>query len=885
MNFARRIFAHRLSRCAAMALTFFAVCANAAHPGIDATFGVNGFASVATPGNHLNSVENLMSAVSDSAGRTTIASYRSASFSVARFLANGTPDPAFNGGAAVVRSTPLAAVRAFTVDATGRSILAALEYHDLQTVVLVYRLRSDGQIDSSFGESGRVRYVIPVTLSFRGEAPVPPARIIARPDGGCFIVLSQVAVIAFSEDGAVDTSYGDGGLNRIPEGFILAALESGEVIYADVMLPNVSMTIHKLSATGALVAAYGGTFATTLPSEIPWAYPRLGGFDASGRLVFLMHNPILGGTYLAFRLTASGALDTTFGDQGVATISLPDGIFGSPRLADVSPGGEYLIVSQYRFDPSTARYVFLLLDTNGAVATSFGGQGLTRFEAATPLSMTAIGGTFSRADNSIAVIGFPTGLGSDATSMLRLRRFFTHQITLSAVPTNPGQPKFGDAIALSVVESADQGRPGGALRMRKDDGSVICELSMFRSYSDPNHAFTCTTEQLDAGTYHVGVEIDGDHLYSPVLLPGPSLVVGRAKFDIQLTAHYNEPLLPKERFLVSVMGQFRTTAGYIPTASVNGTFIVTDGVASCQVPARVVVYAFEAESCSLSLKSPGTKTLAVRHLGDPNFEEQTTGGISVVVQPAITSAAVLDAATGDTVHFAIQTDDPHCGLRAAYGGRLPALTTALPLSISRSRSRNNAYGVLTVSDCTPGFSGAITVSADGNAGPISSAWVIDQTNGWAEVPAVNRSATVQFIDNQLNDAEDHQNVGRVETIIVPQNNARDALCIFEALPSTAAKHGLFLMRLALGIEFPAAIAGTGLSWDQALQWYDRVRCPDCQKELDVNGNGVFDISDALYIERRLRGGSTNNSFNLAPPFGAGRSAAQIESFVANGCRP
>ncbi len=135
---------------------------------------------------------------------------------VARYLANGTTDPAFNFGQPMSPSGsgwPGWSDAAIAPDA--RVVLAGREGSNS---VYVQRHESDAAVDFSFGNAGRALLTVPESV---GTAP----RVAVQPDGKVLIATllqpssssdpQAVMVARFTASGALDATFGNNGIVRL----------------------------------------------------------------------------------------------------------------------------------------------------------------------------------------------------------------------------------------------------------------------------------------------------------------------------------------------------------------------------------------------------------------------------------------------------------------------------------------------------------------------------------------------------------------------------------------------------------------------------------------------------------------------------------------------
>ncbi|CAM3271885.1 Delta-60 repeat domain-containing protein [Deinococcus saxicola] len=205
-------------------------------------------------------------------GRIVVLGVSGTNYVFARYGVDGQPDPSFGaaGEARLLRTAQTGTdVLRLTVQADGK--LLALGGRE------VLRLLPDGQIDSAFGQSGRVMAGLP-----------------AEPQA----------------------------LATLPDGRVLVAGGSRELL-ADPAAPASTLVLTRLLPNGQPDSSFGvgGQVATAVDASAS-AYslwPLAGG----GALVGGTALSFEGGTYsrwVVARLTAGGALDSAFGDQGVATV-------------------------------------------------------------------------------------------------------------------------------------------------------------------------------------------------------------------------------------------------------------------------------------------------------------------------------------------------------------------------------------------------------------------------------------------------------------------------------------------------------------------------------------------------------------------------------------
>jgi Domain of unknown function (DUF5122) beta-propeller len=856
------------------------------HPGVDLLYGANGLARVPTPTHVLRSwghpFGGAIGSVAVSGGKVVTASLSSGSFAVVRFTPNGLADSAFNGGSARIVGIGNESMTAFGVDGLQRVIVAGYRYDPGTTTIIMYRLTDAGDLDESFGVSGRRELVLPRLVTWQGVSPAVPRKIERRPNGGFLVFLQQAAVVAFTAAGDLDTGMWTQGV-YYTEYFAVApnsaaqsslqAIDGSDRLYVAIPAsPGNVLEVKRIAVDGAIDTSYLPILLSTERDGTPQG-ARV---DASGRLVLLLRSSE-GGNSLA-RFTGAGAPDATFGQAGTASLdfSWPLGAFA---LSDLSASGKIVLTSLHSYQPSTAATAYLLFDENGSQATTFGGRGVSRFEENTfgSTGFIALGAIFAASGDELLV----HGVASDWTSisLAKLRLSFRHRIIFSGFVTDPSVPVYGSGITARVEVRGDVGRPTGTLSIVAS-GRKLCDQSMFRAAYDSNFAYSCGG-LVPAGLVTTEATYTGDYLYPPERSDGPDVVVNKARYEVLLNAGVSSPQLPKDRFPVSIRwSSFRADA------PVAGVFEVTDGVSACTLAAGDYDQ-FSGAVCWISIRSPGRKRLYVRHLGDPNFETDTTGETFIDVAPARSSLTVRDFFARGIYELSFSSPDEHCGFK--YATPVSLSDAMLPTNISNAWAKNGAFRVTTVSDCTPGFSGTISVVPVAPTESISSVWALSTSGSWTRFDASsNETPVIPFVDDSINDTTSPSKAGEVSSVFVPNGLTRESRCVFDVYSGLTPEYGVALLRFALGFTASAVLEGMGSQSFSISLWLRRVTCRGCASEIDINGTGSFDLNDAMVILRRMQGLSLSQQLSslvpVTPADNPTRTLVEAQDFLQRGCR-
>lgn len=216
----------------------------------------------------------------------------------------GEPDPSFgDDGRVVAPSEPLGVYvpTALAIDRRGRIVVAGVRAHALAVAPVLFRFEPDGTLDPSFGQDG---FVGPVWATLSGVVD----GVAIDADGR--IVLSgtlngALAISRLHEDGSPDPTFATDDLLTVRDvDHLFSSFDSA------------------LAIDGQGRILVGGT---------------------AGAQVTPLH-PESVESFTAIRATPNGALDTSFGTAGIATVD-----FGGPSGAEavaVEPSGAAVLAGQ-----------------------------------------------------------------------------------------------------------------------------------------------------------------------------------------------------------------------------------------------------------------------------------------------------------------------------------------------------------------------------------------------------------------------------------------------------------------------------------------------------------------------------------------------------------
>ncbi len=311
---------------------------------LDGTFGSGG---IATHDLSLSRGDGLYALVRMDDGRYvgcgTFSSVTTGNdFVAARFNADGSLDTTFNGvGYAVTPfgpSGPGERCNAVAVQTDGSIVSAGYTYESGPSHVALTRHSSSGQLDPTFGISGKLNINAGTNASSNSEARA----LLIQPDGKLLIAGYAVPasgnddflVMRLNTDGSLDNSFGSGGVTRTPIGAgqdianaMVRQTDSRIVLAGSVYAGGqTDFALARYSAAGVLDPTFGsGGIVTTAigPSDdtayalalMPW-----GRLVAAGSARVTAGQSDLALAVVAYN--ADGSLDHYFGNAGKRMINL-----------------------------------------------------------------------------------------------------------------------------------------------------------------------------------------------------------------------------------------------------------------------------------------------------------------------------------------------------------------------------------------------------------------------------------------------------------------------------------------------------------------------------------------------------------------------------------
>jgi uncharacterized delta-60 repeat protein len=343
----------------------------------DAAFGTDGQVMI-----DFGSGYNLATSVAlDAAGNILVAGVtggdrsRHTDFAVVRLTPTGSLDTTFGtGGKVIIDYTPAGDEYGaydnnpvVAVDSAGNVVLIGTTspLSSNNSAVAAARLTPAGQLDPTFGTGGKATFGFGarrLSLVY-GAATLPDGSIVISAQVGG-IGGSDFGAARLTPAGALDPSFGTGGLVTVDfgggydAGQGLAVQADGKIVLAGTTFggDRAEMAVARLMANGSPDTGFGTGGQQTID---------FGTYDSYGSSVAVAADGsiLVGGSadlaaalgtsdYAVARLTADGAIDSTFGTGGHTQIDFAGGDDFGGGIA-VQPDGK-IVVAGYAYEPGSS---------------------------------------------------------------------------------------------------------------------------------------------------------------------------------------------------------------------------------------------------------------------------------------------------------------------------------------------------------------------------------------------------------------------------------------------------------------------------------------------------------------------------------------------------
>ncbi len=432
---------------------------------------------------NLGGSEEIVDVAVQSDGKlVAIVSDGSGDFVVVRYLANGSLDSSFSGdGKTSASFGGTESVGAVAIQSDGKIIVVGSASNGTDYDVAVARFLADGTLDTSFGSSGKT------LVDFGGwESGIDVAigaddSIAVAAYGGT----GDFAAAKLTDDGAMDTSFSSDGkvttdINGSSDSTQAIAIQSdGKLLLSGMASGTWQWTVARYTESGALDETFGDGGVSIGGPVVGWIYAMAVRGDGTIALAGG------GNEFQVAQFTSAGVLDTAFSDDGVATIDFT----GNTDVAyDVAfePDGKVVVAGAAYGDFAIARY-----GVDGSLDEDFDSDGKLVVSLAAGADYARALAIQPDAHIVVAGVAYPSGYGDLALVRVQPGLVGVPVLVRDVAPTieidGDDALLAGELFTLSVAVSDPGDDDVTGMKVHWGDGTFTTYESFVAS---PTHTFS-----------------------------------------------------------------------------------------------------------------------------------------------------------------------------------------------------------------------------------------------------------------------------------------------------------------------------------------------------------------------------------------------------------
>jgi uncharacterized delta-60 repeat protein len=343
---------------------------------LDPTFGTGGIVTTSFSGFD-DAVANVTVIQSD--GKILVAgqvpsSQNFGQVGLARYNTDGSLDSSFGTGG-IVSTSQSGAIFGMAVLSDGKIVVGGAGVFTINAL----RFNSNGTLDTTFGTQG-----IASVRPFAPNAFVASTGGMALQTDGKILVAGADALVRFTANGDLDTSFGSGGVaTLVSTATAITLLSNGKILVAssfNSLEPALSGTIARYNSNGSLDTTFGlnGQISTVGPASAI-ALLSTGQFIVGGSFPTAIGNPPSPNSYgvALTRYNANGSIDTTFGKNGGVVAPFAGNTDAVAFAVAIQSNGEIVAAGQAGSEAPDGPSSFALarFTANGQIDTGFGTNG------------------------------------------------------------------------------------------------------------------------------------------------------------------------------------------------------------------------------------------------------------------------------------------------------------------------------------------------------------------------------------------------------------------------------------------------------------------------------------------------------------------------------
>ena len=303
---------------------------------------------------------------------------------------DGELDNSFDGDGKVMTDIgSMAQARAVIVQKDGKIVTAGFLETDpsnSENNISVLRYDSNGSLDKTFGNAGKVSVNIGITSEARAVALQSDGKIVIagtnRIERNSAYVYS-IILARFKTDGTLDKDFGVNGFvttesetGNYAEANSIAIYDDDKIVVAGTTTED--FVVAKYLPDGAPDNSFGGNgiVTTDVKGEVDMAHGVV--IQNDGKIVVSGEaGGCLGQSFAIVRYKANGDLDDTFGTKGIVTTEVGDGPHDFGGVIVLQKNGKYVLAGR-SWDGNRYLATLLQYHKNGDLDEDFGEKGIVK---------------------------------------------------------------------------------------------------------------------------------------------------------------------------------------------------------------------------------------------------------------------------------------------------------------------------------------------------------------------------------------------------------------------------------------------------------------------------------------------------------------------------
>ncbi|MDZ8023623.1 MAG: DUF4347 domain-containing protein [Nostoc sp. DedQUE11] len=342
-------------------------------------------------------------------------------FALIRYNPDGSLDNSFGNGGIVTTHVGSASDAGYsvTLQSDGKIVVAGYTWDNSQSNqpdFALARYNTNGSLDTSFGNGGKVITNLGQDLGYK---------VLVQPDGKTILVGSigngDRVLVRYNTDGSIDTSFGNSGKVNGTNGNTAVILSDGKIIVAGAAIsdpnsysasgPLIDFALARYHSNGSLDTSFGNNGRVLTPIGTSLDTANSIAIQADGKIVvagyaWSVWNGSNQEDFAIARYNSDGSLDTSFGNGG--KIIAPLSISNNDRATSLTiQSNGKIVVAGYIQNGNNRDTVLLAYNPDGTLDSSFGTGG----QVITPIKSNYEGSNVvaTQSDGNIVVVGNDNG--------------------------------------------------------------------------------------------------------------------------------------------------------------------------------------------------------------------------------------------------------------------------------------------------------------------------------------------------------------------------------------------------------------------------------------------------------------------------------------------